>query len=227
MYNASTFTSNTAMKDVISVKYYSKNEEKINVYSHTLGFVLGVLALILLILKAVNIGTVWHILSFSIYGASIVILFAASTIYHSATDDSKRKKFKIFDHCAIYLLIAGTYTPFCLVTLNGSVGWLLFGVAWTLAIIGIVLKIFFTGRYEIISTLAYVVMGWLIVFAVNPMMEKLPEKGLYWLIMGGILFTVGAVIYAIPKIKFNHAVFHVFVLFGSVCHFISVYFYVN
>ncbi len=208
------------------VKYYSPLEEKINIYSHVLGFFAAVVALVLLVVKASIHGDVWHRVSFSLYGASMVILFAASSIYHSATNAKIRQRLKVFDHAAIYLLIAGTYTPFCLVTLNGFVGWVLFGTAWGLAAIGIVLKLFFTGRFDLISTAAYVVMGWLIVFAIKPLMQNLSPMGLSWLIAGGVAYTVGAILYAIPKIKFNHAIFHVFVLLGSFCHFICVYFYV-
>jgi hemolysin III len=208
------------------VTFYSKMEEDINVFSHAMGAVFGVVALIFLVIKAVKYGTVWHIVSFSIFGASLVILYSASALYHSAKNPIIRKRLKVFDHAAIYVLIAGTYTPFCLVTLNGFVGWVLFGVAWGIALVGIILKLFFTGRFNIISTLAYVVMGWLIVFAINPLTENLAAGGVKWLIIGGISYTVGAILYAIHQIKFNHAIFHIFVLMGSISHFISVYYYV-
>ncbi len=208
------------------LKTYPPNEERINILSHAIGLILGIIALVFLIIKAVNYGNSWHIVSFSIYGASMVLLFAASTFYHSAKEKHLRLRLKVFDHSAIYLLIAGTYTPYCLVTLNGVVGWTLFGIAWGLAIIGIVLKLFFTGKYNLISTLAYVVMGWLIIFAINPLIENLSRDGLHWLIAGGVSYTVGALLYAVHKIKYNHAIFHVFVLIGSICHFISVYYYV-
>jgi hemolysin III len=214
------------MSQVKPVKYYSQFEENINVGSHALGFIFGVVALIFLVIKSVQYGTVWHVVSFSIYGASMVILYAASTLYHHAKDPIVRKHLKVFDHAAIYVLIAGTYTPYALVTLYGFEGWLLFGLSWGIAIIGIILKLFFTGRFIIVSTLAYVFMGWIVVFIIDTLVAKLSENGVFWLFAGGVSYTVGALIYAIPKIKMNHAIFHIFVLLGTVCHFISVYFYV-
>lgn len=214
------------MSKVKPVKFYSPLEESINVGSHALGFIFGVVALILLVIKSVQFGTVWHVVSFSIYGASMVILYAASTLYHREKDPKVRRHLKVFDHAAIYVLIAGTYTPYALVTLHGFEGWLLFGLSWGIALVGIVLKLFFTGRFNIISTLAYVLMGWMVVFIIDILVAKLSENGVFWLFAGGVAYTVGALIYAIPKIKMHHAIFHVFVLIGTVCHFISVYFYV-
>ncbi len=208
------------------VKYYSPLEEAINIGSHAFGLILSVFALVLLVIKSSLHGDVWHIVSFSIYGSSLVILYAASTFYHRAKDQKVRKHLKIFDHAAIYVLIAGSYTPYALVTLNGEVGWILFGLSWGIALIGIVLKLFFTGRFNLLSTLAYVLMGWIVIFVLDPLVENLSSEGLYWLIAGGVSYTVGAIIYAIPKIKLNHAIFHMFVLMGSFCHFVSVYFYV-
>lgn len=132
----------------------------------------------------------------------------------------------MFDHASIYILIAGTYTPYTLVTLSGTTGWVLFGISWGLALAGVILKLFFTGKYNLLSTIMYVLMGWIIIFAVNPLLNKLTQEGLIWLLAGGVAYTVGAIIYSIKKIKFNHAVFHLFVLLGSFCHFMSVYFYV-
>ncbi len=209
-----------------AVKYYSPLEEKINVASHAIGLILSPFALVFLLVKAVNYGNIWHIVSFSIYGISMVLLYAASTFYHLSSKPAIRKNLKIFDHAAIYLLIAGTYTPFTLVTLQGTIGWVLFGVSWGLAVCGVVIKLFFTGRFNLVSTLAYVVMGWLIVFAINPLIQALSADGLFWLIAGGLAYTLGAALYAIEKIKFNHAIFHIFVLLGSACHFVSIYFYV-
>ncbi|VAW32962.1 FIG01964566: Predicted membrane protein, hemolysin III homolog [hydrothermal vent metagenome] len=210
----------------IRVKYYSRLEEKINVISHAVGLVMAPIALVFLLVKAVKYGDIWHVVSFGIYGVSMVLLYAASTFYHLSKKPAIRKNMKVFDHAAIYLLIAGTYTPFTLVTLKGTVGWVLFGVSWGLASLGITLKLFFTGRFNLISTLAYVVMGWLIVFAAEPLLHSLSANGLFWLIIGGIFYTLGAILYAIDKLKFNHAIFHIFVLLGSISHFISIYFYV-
>ncbi len=201
-------------------------EEKINIVSHAIGFVLSMVALVLLIARAMQYGNAWHIVSFSIFGFSLMILYAASTIYHSAQSAALRSRLNIFDHAFIYVLIAGTYTPFTLVTLNGSTGWVLFGISWGLALTGLILKLFFTGKYNIISTIMYVFMGWIIVFAIKPLIHQLPLDGLLWLFAGGISYTIGAILYSIDKIKFNHAIFHLLVLFGSFCHFMSVFFYV-
>lgn len=214
------------MKPSIAIKTYSPLEEKINIGSHAVGFILSLVALVLLVGRAIQYGDIWHLVSFSIFGISLIILYAASTVYHSAKDLVLRNRLRIVDHASIYVLIAGTYTPFTLVTLNGVVGWVLFGISWVMAITGIILKLFFTGRYKLLSTLMYVLMGWLILFAIKPLIDNLASEGLIWLIAGGLAYTLGAILYAIKKIKFNHAIFHIFVLVGSACHFISVYWYV-
>lgn len=208
------------------IKVYAPLEEKINIISHATGFILSIVALVLLVTRASLHGDIWHILSFSIFGASLMVLFAASTLYHSSKKPEVRNKFKILDHASIYVLIAGTYTPFTLVTLSGKTGWIIFCVTWGLALSGIILKIFFTGKYTKISTAAYVLMGWVIVFAIKPLIDSLPMEGLLWLFAGGIFYTLGALLYALKKIKLNHAIFHIFVLFGSFCHFMAVFFYV-
>jgi hemolysin III len=214
------------MKDIEGIKYYSPIEEKINIISHAIGFILSIVALVLLIAYANLQGNVWHIVSFSIFGASLIILYAASTLYHSAKKPESRSRLKVIDHGSIYVLIAGTYTPFTLVTLNGTIGWMIFGTTWGLALSGIILKLFFTGKYDLFSTIMYVLMGWVIVFAIKPLIHNLPLEGLLWLFAGGISYTIGAILYSIKKIKFNHAIFHMFVLIGSFCHFMSVFFYV-
>ena len=214
------------MRDIEEIKYYSPIEEKINIISHAIGFILSIVALVLLVTHANLHGDVWHIVSFSIFGASLIILYAASTFYHNAKKPELRNRLKIIDHAAIYVLIAGSYTPFTLVTLQGTIGWVIFGTSWGLALTGIILKLFFTGKYNLISTLMYVFMGWVIVFAIKPLINNLPLEGLFWLFAGGMAYTMGAVLYSIKKIKFNHAIFHVFVLMGSFSHFVSVFFYV-
>jgi hemolysin III len=214
------------IKKAKEIKHYPPAEERINIVSHAVGFVLSVVALVLLVRHASINGDAWHVVSFSIFGVSLAVLFAASTVYHSVKDPQFRRKMRIVDHASIYILIAGTYTPFTLVTLNGFTGWVVFGVTWGMAVTGIILKLFFTGRYDSISTLMYVFMGWIIVFAINPLIENLSSDGLFWLVAGGMAYTTGAILYSIKKIRFNHAIFHVFVLLGAGCHFISVYFYV-
>lgn len=205
---------------------YSQQEERFNVVSHAIGFFLSIVALIVMLIKIIPFGDTLQIVSVVIYGVSLIVLYAASSLYHNAKQAKLRKRLKIFDHAAIFLLIAGTYAPYTLITLNGHGGWWIFAVVWGIAFIGIVLKLFFTGRFKIISTLIYILMAWVIVFAVKPLMENLSIDGLYWLAAGGFFYMVGALLYSVKKIKFNHAIFHVFVLAGSFSHFYSIYVYV-
>jgi len=206
--------------------YYNSTEEKLNVITHAIGLVLSIVALVFLVLHASEMGTARHIVSFTIFGTSLILLYSASTIYHYVQKPDLRRKLNILDHASIYVLIAGTYTPFTLVTLKGTLGWTIFGITWGIALIGVFLKLFYTGRFEKASTIAYVAMGWIIIFAVKPLIANLPMNGLYWLLVGGIFYTIGAVLYSIQKLKFNHAIFHVFVLLGSFSHFMAIYFYV-
>ena len=208
------------------ITYYYLPEEKINIITHAIGLLLSIAALVLLIIHASSNGSARHIVSFTIFGASMILLYSASTLYHYSQKPDIRRKLNILDHASIYVLIAGTYTPFTLVTLKGALGWSIFGVTWGIALAGVFLKLFYTGKYDKISTIAYVAMGWIIIFAVKPLIENLPINGLYWLLAGGILYTIGAFLYSIKKIKFNHAIFHVFVLLGSFSHFMAIYFYV-
>ena len=214
------------MKETEDIKHYSAIEERINIGSHATGFVLSVVALVLLVRYAAIYGNAWHVVSFSIFGVSLMVLYAASTVYHSAKNPRFRRKMRIVDHASIYILIAGTYTPFTLVTLHGVTGWVVFGVTWGMAVTGVILKLFYTGKYDSLSTVMYVFMGWIIVFAIKPLINNLASDGLFWLVAGGMAYTTGAILYSIKKIKFNHAIFHVFVLTGSFCHFVAVYFYV-
>ncbi len=208
------------------ITFYEAKEEKFNVISHGIGLILSIVALVLLVVYASIYGSSYHIVSFSIYGASLIVLYSASTLYHYIQSTKIRYRLNIFDHASIYILIAGTYTPFALVVLKGWVGWAIFGISWGLAITGVVLKFFYTGKYDKISTITYVLMGWLIIFAVKPLVTNLPFEGLMWLLSGGIFYTAGAVLYSVKRIKYNHAVFHIFVLLGSFSHFIAVFFYV-
>ena len=207
-------------------KQYAPKEELINVISHGVGFLLSIAALVLLIVFASLDGDVWHIVSFSIYGTSLVLLYLASTLFHWSRKPKLRSRLNVFDHASIFLLIAGTYTPFLLVSIRGPWGWSLFGVVWGFAIIGIVLKLFFTGRYNLISSIAYVILGWIIVIALKPLLQSLDGNGMLWLLAGGIAYTVGAVFYLLNRIPYNHAIFHFFVLIGSMCHFVSVFWFV-
>lgn len=207
------------------VTYYTHQEEVLNVITHLTGLILSLGALVLLVVFASIYGNVWHIVSFSIFGSCMVTLYLASTLYHAASSRSLRRKLNVFDHSAIYLLIAGTYTPYCLVALNGTMGWTLLGVTWGLASAGIALKIFYTGRYNKLSTIGYVLMGWVAVIAAKPLYESLQPEALLFLILGGVSYTIGAVFYAIERIPYNHAIFHLWVLAGSALHFVSIFWY--
>lgn len=206
--------------------FYHPKEEKFNVWSHFIGFILSIAALSVLVVKSSLFGNVWHIVSYSIYGASLILLYLASTLYHNSKKPKLRARLNIFDHAAIYVLIAGTYTPFTLVTLHGVTGWVLFGLTWGVAVLGVMFKLFFIGRFEKLSTIMYILMGWMVVFAIKPLMENLSSEGLFWLAAGGVFYTVGAIFYSRDKLPYNHAIFHVFVLLGSISHFVSIFFYV-
>lgn len=201
-------------------------EEVMNAVTHGIGTLLAVAGLVLLTVLAYLHGSIWHIVSFSIYGTTLVLLYLASTLYHSFTNERVKRIFKILDHSAIYLLIAGTYTPFTLVPLHGVLGWTVFSLVWGLAIIGIVLKVFFTGRYKVVSTLCYLGMGWFIVFAIKPLLATVPALGMSWLFAGGLFYTLGSVFYLWKRLPYNHAIWHLFVLAGSISHFIAVFFYI-
>ena len=206
--------------------YYEHKEEQFNIISHAVGLVLSIVALILLVIYSVKYGSATHIVSFSIYGTSLIVLYSASTFYHYSKSPKLRSRLNIFDHAAIYVLIAGTYTPFTLVVLNGWVGWTIFGISWGLALVGIVLKLFYTGKYDTISTIAYVLMGWLIIIAIKPLVNNFSLSGLIWLLFGGIFYTIGAVLFMMHSLKYNHAIFHIFVLLGSFSHFMAVFYHV-
>lgn len=205
---------------------YSSKEEIVNVITHGFGLLLSVPAMVLLVVYASLYGTVWHIVSFSIYGSTLVTLYLASTLYHAARKPKVKESLNIFDHAAIYLLIAGTYTPFLLVTLRGPWGWSLFGVVWGLAIVGVVMKFFFMSKYKVVSAIAYVLLGWVIIIALKPLINSLDTGGLWWLMAGGISYTVGAVLYTLKKLPYHHGIFHVFVLGGSFAHWMAVFCYV-
>jgi hemolysin III len=201
-------------------------EETINAATHGLGVLLGLVGLTVLVVTAVLRGDAWHIASCSIYGATLVLLFTGSTLYHSFRSPRVKHVFRIIDHSSIYLLIAGTYTPFLLVSLRGRWGWSLFGVVWGLALAGIVFQIFFVRRFRLAQTLIYLAMGWLALVAVKPLLERVPMAGLLWLLSGGLFYSLGAVFYLWKRLPFHHGIWHLFVLAGSVCHYFAILFYV-
>ena len=201
---------------------YSDKEERLNIITHAFGLLLSVIGLPFLIFKSLNLNGFWKPTSLIIYGFSLIVLYAASTFYHAAKDPHLRRKLNIFDHAAIYVLIAGTYTPFTILVLEGFLGWIIFGLTWMFALTGIILKLFYTGLFDKLSTALYLLMGWQIMFVINPLIERFSTEGLQLLFAGGVFYTIGAVLYSMKKLPYNHAIFHVFVLLGSVCHFFSV-----
>tara|TARA_R110001592_G_scaffold315431_1_gene591469 strand:+ start:459 stop:1085 length:627 start_codon:yes stop_codon:yes gene_type:complete len=207
------------------MRIQTKLEEQLNALTHGFGALMGIAALVLLIVKADSL-TPWSLFSVIVYGLSIVILFLASTFYHAVEGEKRKHYFRIVDHISIYLLIAGTYTPVLLILLPESLGWPLFWTVWGIAAFGVVLKLFFTGRFEVFSTLLYLVMGWLIVFDFSNVSDALGPNGILWLFAGGLFYTIGIIFYAIQKIPYNHVIWHLFVLGGAICHFFMVYLHV-
>ncbi|MBR9847499.1 MAG: hemolysin III family protein [Algicola sp.] len=207
------------------MRIQSAFEERLNAWSHGLGAALGIAGLVLLIVFLKQ-ETPYALFSVVIYGISIIVLFLASTFYHAVRSERRKHYFRIVDHISIYFLIAGTYTPVLLIALPDSLGWTLFWTVWGIAAFGVVLKLFFTGRFETFSTLLYLVMGWLIVFDFSTLAERIETNGLLLLFAGGLFYTVGIVFYAIEKIPFNHVIWHFFVLGGAMCHFFMIYFYI-
>ena len=201
-------------------------EEVLNSVTCGVGLCLSIAALAVLTVSASLGKDAWRIVSVSVYSASLLLLFLFSTLYHCVPSKKAKRIFEILDHCAIYLLIAGTYTPFALVTLRGLWGWTLFGVIWSLALFGVLFKIFFIERFRFLSAIIYLLMGWLIVVALEPLTQHLPPKGIAWLFAGGVIYSVGLFFYAWKKLLFHHTLWHFFVLAGCVCHFFSILFYV-
>ena len=204
-------------------QYYSSKEERLNVITHAFGLLLSVIGLPFLILKAFSFEGFWKPASLVIYGLSLIVLYAASTFYHAAKDPKLRRKFNIFDHAAIYVLIAGTYSPYTIILMDSTLGWTVFGLTWSFALLGIILKLFFTGRFDKLSTALYLLMGWQVVFVIKSLMEHLSTEGTQLLFAGGVFYTSGALLYSINRIPYNHAIFHVCVVLGSLFHFFSVF----
>ncbi len=205
---------------------YRKKEEILNVVSHGIGAALSIPAFILLIVKAINKDSNIYLFSFLIYGISLIILYFSSTMYHAIQKPRIRNILNVWDHISIYLLIAGTYTPFALIGLPGIWGYSILSIVWTFGIVGIIIKVFFFGKYNTLSAIAYVIMGWIAVIGINQLFANIGTPATLWLFGGGIAYTIGAVIFLFDnKIPYNHAIFHFLVLIGSLCHFISVYFY--
>lgn len=206
---------------------YSISEEIANASSHAIGALLSVSAMTMMIMSSLEPLNGWKLASSIVYGLSLVVLFTTSTLYHSFQPEPVKKVFQTLDHCAIYFLIAGTYTPFTLVSLDGTWGWVLFGIIWGLALFGVIFKTKYQLRFPKVSLITYILMGWVIVIAAPEMLEKVAPGALWLLLAGGLSYTLGTIFYAADKrIPFNHAIWHLFVLGGAVCHFLAVYLFV-
>jgi hemolysin III len=201
-------------------------EHLANAITHGVGLGLSIACLVLLVVFASLHKGAWEIISCSVYGAMLVAMYLASTLYHSIHSPKVRYVLNILDHAAIYLLIAGTYTPYLLVPLRGGLGWSLFGVIWGLAIVGIVFQALFISRFKILSTLTYLAMGWMVVATIVPLLKVLPLMAVLWLAIGGICYTLGVIFYVWQRLKFAHAIWHLFVLAGSLSHFFGILFFV-
>ena len=208
-----------------SADRYPLGEEIANGITHGIGAALSIAALVILVVFASQQGDVWRIVSFSIYGSSLFLLYLASTLYHSFTSEKAKHFFRLLDHSCIFILIAGTYTPPTLIAMRGYGGWTLFTLIWALAITGLIFETLTIGKFKIISVIIYVAMGWVAVFAIRPMMSSLPAGLLAWLLGGGLLYTIGVVFYAWEKMPYHHAVWHLFVLGGSIVHFFGILFH--
>ena len=217
------------MEYILSMKrevqrFYSSHEELVHSITHGVGVVIGIAVLSVLVIFSFQRKSAWEVVSCAIYGTTFILLFLGSTLYHAAQNPRARRVLKIVDHSAIYLLIAGTYTPFALAPLRGVLGWTLFGVIWGSALIGIAFKVFFTGRFKAVSLISYLFMGWFCVIAVEPLYRELNTAGFVYLAAGGLCYTLGAMFYAWKSLPWSHAIWHLFVLAGSLCHFFSILF---
>ena len=215
------------LKKQTSARLYTLGEEIFNSITHGIGAGLSVARLTLLVVLAALYGDVYQIVSFSIYGATLIILYLASTLYHSFQQPRVKRVFKIIDHSAIYLLIAGTYTPFLLVAIRGAWGWTLLVIIWGLALLGISFKTLFIHRFSRLSVLAYILMGWLCLAAAQQLIANIPLGGLIWLAVGGVLYTVGVIFYALHKYPYMHGIWHLFVMGGSAAHYFAILLYLS
>lgn len=201
-------------------------EELANGITHGIGLALSVVGFVALVALSIVRGNAWHIAGCTTFGVTLVLLYTASTLYHSLRRPHLRRILKALDHTAIYLLIAGTYTPFTLVNMRGFWGWILFALVWSFCIFGIVWKLYHVDRFLIVSTVVYVAMGWLVLIAVKPLFAAVPLSGIAWLLAGGLFYMVGVLFFSLKRLPYNHAIWHVFVMAGSICHYFAVVLYV-
>ncbi len=211
---------------VLLIQRRRLREDVANAVTHGAGLLMAIAAVPVLLVLAALRGTPIHVASFAVYGASLVLVYATSTLYHVARQPRLKHLFRILDHAAIYLLIAGTYTPVTLISMNGPWGWTLLSLIWVLAVGGCIFKMFFIGQFQTFSTVLYLVMGWLVVIAIGPVVEAVPDGGLVWFVAGGLSYTVGVVFFVWERMPYNHAVWHLFVIGGSVCHYVAMLLYV-
>jgi hemolysin III len=219
-------TADSGVRPKKVIRAYSLGEEIANSIIHGVGVLLSIAALTLLIVFGVMSGSGVKLAAGIVYGLSLVLEYTASTLYHSLTSERGKYVFKILDHCGIYLLIAGSYTPFLLVTLAGQTGWIMFAAIWGIAIAGIVAEAFWVYRPRWVSALTYLGMGWLVVLAIEPLVDALAPGGLWLLVAGGLAYTLGTIFYVLKKVPYMHAIWHLFVLAGSICHFLAVVLFV-
>lgn len=221
------FMDKSEKREKLGLPSYTLGEELVNSISHGLGAVFGVVALVLCVVFGARNGDAWKVVSGAIYGASMIVLYTISTIYHALGINRAKKVFRTIDHCSIYFLIAGTYTPYCLVAMRESVGIVIFAIVWTAAIVGITLNAISVQKFRIVSMIIYIAMGWTIIFSIRDLIASVALPGVILLTIGGVVYTVGAVAYGIgKKCKYMHSVFHFLALAGSILHFISVFGYV-
>tara|TARA_B100002052_G_scaffold297520_1_gene328417 strand:+ start:631 stop:1263 length:633 start_codon:yes stop_codon:yes gene_type:complete len=200
-------------------------EEILNYASHGIAAIASIFGIIVLIINSSK--QEWSLFSAIVYGSSLIILYTSSTLYHMATNQKIKHIYRIIDHCSIFVLIAGTYTPVLLISISGSTGWWMFGIQWSLVLIGFIFKLFYTGKYESISLLIYVIMGWMIVFKWNYLTSAISDSAFYLLLAGGIIYTIGIFFYLLDsKIKYFHFVWHLFVIIGSTLHYVMIFKYV-
>lgn len=205
---------------------YSEKEEMANRLTHCLAAAISLVGIVFLVTAASRTGDPYRIVSSVIFCGSLTIFYIISTLYHTIRSPKSRYLFRVLDHAGIYLVIAGTYTPFTLVSLRESSGWVLFGVVWGLAIAGAIFKSFMTHRLAFLAPVFYIALGWLIVVDLEGLLTLVPIKGVLWLVAGGLFYTVGIIFYAIDRVPYNHAIWHVFVIAGSLCHYFSILWYV-
>ncbi|TVQ83076.1 MAG: hemolysin III family protein [Bacteroidetes bacterium] len=208
----------------MKLREQTPSEEIVNAILHGIGVGLSIAALVILVIFANIYGDTWHLVSFSIYGATLIIMYLSSTLYHSFTIGKWKNILHVLDHSSIFLLIAGTYTPITLTAMRGPWGWSIFGVIWGIALLGIISKIFWMDKFKFLSVALYFVMGWLIVIAIRPLIDSLNTISLVFLVAGGLSYTIGIVFYIWRKLKYSHGIWHLFVLAGSICHFFTVFY---